>query len=219
MTSTPPDPLRRLLDATDGSCREAAWTAFLHEHSRLIVQVARSQGGDHDAAMDRYTFILEALRRDDFHRLRGYQSDGAGRFSTWLIVVVRRLCLDQHRHRYGRTQSDSLSSRGQRAERRNLEDLIGDELSLATLEGAADQSPDQLLLCGELRRALQGALRDLPTSDRLLLRLRFEDGLSVPEVARLMGEASPFRMYRRIDRLLAALRRVLQAEGIEDSVP
>src|SRR5688500_13091248 len=219
MTIAPPDSLRMLLAASPGSPREVAWTAFLGEHSRLILHGARSQGGDHDAAMDRYTFVLEALRRDDFRRLRAYQPDGEGRFSTWLIVVVRRLCLDQLRQRYGRAQSDSSASSEQRAGRRYLEDLVGDELGLAALEGEPAEVPDQLLLSSELRRALVGALRELPTSDRLLLRLRFEDGRSVPEIARLVGEASPFRLYRRIDRILAAVRRVLQAEGIEDSVP
>lgn len=219
MTIAPPVSLRMLLVAPPGPPQAAAWTAFLEDHSRLILHVARSLGGDHDAAMDRYTFVLDALRRDDFHRLRAYQPDGEGRFSTWLIVVVRRLCLDQLRQRYGRTQSNSPASLEQRAGRRDLEDLVGDELGLASLEGVPDEAPDKLLLGSELRRALGGALRDLPTPDRLVLRLRFEDGRSVPEIARLVGEASPFRMYRRIDRILAALRRVLEAEGIEDSVP
>lgn len=218
MPTSSPDTLQILLDASDGPRREAAWTAFLEEHSGLILHVARSQGGDHDAAMDRYTFVVEALRRDDFHRLRAYQADGIGRLSTWLIVVVRRLCLDHHRHRYGRTQSDSRAALDQRAERRQLEDLLGEELGLASLECPADQAPDQALLGAELRRGLERALGSLDTSDRLVLRLRFEDDRSVPEIARLLGEESPFRMYRRIDRILAAIRRMLQAAGIENSV-
>lgn len=219
MTSSSPDTLQRLLDAPDGARREAAWTDFLEEHSRLILHVARHQGGDHDASMDRYAFVIEALRRDDFRRLRAYQADGVGRFATWLIVVVRRLCLDHLRHRYGRTQSDSRASRDQRAERRRLEDLLGEELGLASLEGTADQAPDQALLGAELRRALERALGNLDASDRLVLRLRFEDDRSVPETARLLGEESPFRMYRRLERILAAVRRTLQAAGIENSVP
>ena len=219
MTTPLLDTLHILLEAPDGTRREAAWTAFLEEHSRLILHVARSQGGDHDAAMDRYAFVLEALRRDDFHRLRAYQADGVGRFSTWLIVVVRRLCLDHHRHRYGRTQSDSRASLEQRADRRQLEDLLGEELALASLESSADQAPDQALLNVELRRGLERALASLETSDRLVLRLRFEDNRSVPEIARLLGEESPFRMYRRIDRILTTLRRMLQTAGIGDSVP
>ena len=83
---------------------EPAWAAFLSKHSGLLLHVARSLGGDDDAAMDRYAFMLDALRRDGCLRLRGYVADGRSQFSTWLIVVARRLCLDEYRHRYGRPQ-------------------------------------------------------------------------------------------------------------------
>lgn len=219
MTTTRPDLLQTLLDAPHGPHQESAWAAFLEEHSSLILHVARSLGGDHDAVMDRYTFVLEALRHDDFHRLRGYLAGGSGRFTTWLIVVVRRLCLDHHRQRYGRTQSESRASLDQRAGRRQLEDLLGEELGLASLESPADEAPDKALSGAELRRALERALASLDASDRLILRLRFEDDCSVPEIARLLGEESPFRLYRRLDRILASVRRRLQAAGIEDSVP
>jgi RNA polymerase sigma factor (sigma-70 family) len=214
-----PDVLQSLLSAPPGEARETAWAAFLEEHSSLVLHVARSMGGDHDIVMDRYAFVLEALRLDDFHRLRGYLADGVGRFTTWLIVVVRRLCLDFHRRRYGRSQSDSRASQDQRAGRRQLEDLVGQELGLALLESPANQVPDEALSGAELRRGLERALASLDTSDRLILRLRFEDDCSVPEIARLLGEKSPFRLYRRLDRILASVRRSLQAAGIENSVP
>lgn len=219
MTIAPPDSLRMLLAASPGPPQEAAWTAFLEEHSRLIIHVARSLSGDHDAVMDRYAFVLESLQRDDFHRLRTFQADGTGRFSTWLIVVVRRLCLDHHRQRYGRTQSDTRASLERKNERRQLENLVGEELGLAFLEASADEAPDCALLKGELRNGLHRALRCLTASDRLVLRLRFEDDRSVPEIARMLGAASPFKMYRRIDRILAELRQALKSGGIEESGP
>ena len=85
--------------------RERAWSEFLEVHSGLMLHVARSLGGGHDDVMDRYTFMLESLERDDYRRLRGFVADGRCTFSTWLIVVSRRLCLDHHRKRYGRLQS------------------------------------------------------------------------------------------------------------------
>jgi RNA polymerase sigma factor (sigma-70 family) len=214
-----PDVLQSLLQASDAESREGAWAAFLEAHSSLVMHVARSVGGDHDAAMDRYAFVLEALRRDDFRRLRGYVADGSGRFTTWLIVVVRRLCHDQHRQRYGRTQSESRAALEQRAERRQLEDLLSEELGLAALESRADEAPDAALSGAELTRGLERALAALDPADRLILRLRFEDDCSVPEIARLLGEKSPFSLYRRLDRILATVRRSLQSAGIEDSVP
>ncbi|HEY9383110.1 MAG TPA: sigma-70 family RNA polymerase sigma factor [Gemmatimonadales bacterium] len=214
-----PDVLQSLLSAPDSKARESAWTAFLKEYGGLVLHVARSMGGDYDAAMDRYAFVLEALRREDYRRLRGYVADGCGRFTTWLIVVVRRLCHDHHRRRYGRTQSDSRAALEQRAGRRQLEDLLSEELGLAALESRADEAPDAALSGAELSRGLARALEALDPADRLILRLRFEDDCSVPEIARLLGEGSPFRLYRRIERILTTVRQRLQAAGIEDSVP
>jgi DNA-directed RNA polymerase specialized sigma24 family protein len=49
--------------------------------------------------MDGYAYVLEALRSDDYRRLRAYAADGRSKFSTWLVVVARRLCLDLHLRR------------------------------------------------------------------------------------------------------------------------
>ncbi len=48
----------------------------------------------------------------------------------------------------------------------------------------------------------------------VILRLRFEDALSVPEIARLIGVDSPFKVYRQLDKILMTVRRHLEAAGI-----
>jgi DNA-directed RNA polymerase specialized sigma subunit len=52
--------------------------------------------------------------------------------------------------------------------------------------------------------------------DRLLLKLRFDDGLSAPEIARLLGFPTPFHVYRRLNALYARLRGGLRERGIEE---
>jgi RNA polymerase sigma factor (sigma-70 family) len=211
--------LRSLLSAADENARASAWEEFLREYSGVLLHAARALGGEHDAVMDRYAFVLDALRKEDCRRLRGYVTDGHGKFTTWLIVVARRLCLDEHRHRYGRVQGESSASRDQQLERRNLADLLGNELDLLALEAPAAESPDEALLRAERRTALERALAALEPSDRLLLRMRFEDDLSVPEIARLLGKGSPFRFYRRLDKLLGTLRSTLRGGGVDDAHP
>ena len=211
-----PRDVELLLAAADAAAQDRAWTTFVRTHSDVVLRVARSLGGGHDAAMDRYTFVLDALRRDNCKRLRAFAPDGRGTFATWLGVVARRLCMDEHRHRYGRTQSDGPSAEAERATRRQLTDLIGDELGLETLEDSADLVPDAQLERAEQRAVLQSALVQLDVSDRLILRLRFEDGLSVPEIARLVGADSPFKIYRQLDKVLATVRKHLEAAGIHD---
>jgi RNA polymerase sigma factor (sigma-70 family) len=218
MQSPLPAVLAALLSASDRDDRDRAWAAFLAEYSSLLLRVARRLGGDSDAAMDRYAFVLDALRRDDCRRLRAFPRESRGKFTTWLVVVTRRLCHDEHRHRYGRPQGTTGNAHDWAA-RRSLVDLIGAELDASETAGAAESVPDVALCRAELATALATALARLDTSDRLLLRLRYEDELSMPEIARLLGRASPFPLYRQVDRLLALLRSSLEAVGVADSLP
>lgn len=68
-------------------------------------------------------------------------------------------------------------------------------------------------------QALRRALARLPARDRILMRLHFERGLSMADVARSLGEEQK-ALYRRRDALLKQLRAELEAEGIrqEDAV-
>lgn len=215
MSPAVPEELHRLLRAPDAHARAAAWATFLERHSDLVLHVLRSKDRDADAIMNAYEFVLDQLQRDDFARLRRYSVDGKGTLSTWLIVVVGRLCVDHHRQQYGRLQSDDGADR--HAERRQLVDLLGGDLGLGRVEADTDGAPDAMLIRTEKAALLGRALATLVPTDRLLLRLRYEDDLSVPSIARAIGESSPFVVYRRLDRVLAALRYVLEGYGVRDS--
>lgn len=214
---TPPASLIALTSATTEVECERAWSAFLTDYNPLLLHVARSLGGDHDAAMDRYSYVLETLRKDRYRRLRGYVSDGRGSFRTWLLVVAGRICLDEYRHRYGRLQSAGDKASERHAQRRSLADLTASELDVDLLAAPRDEAADRALERTERHAAVESALAQLAPPDRLILRLRFEEDLSVPEIARLLGEDSPFRLYRRIEKVLAGLRNALEKSGIRDA--
>src|SRR5688500_11299525 len=84
-----PAVVARLLNASEPRTRDAAWTEFVLSHSKLLLHVARGLGGDHDAVMDRYAYVLERLREDRSRRLHTFVADGRCEFSTWLVVVVQ----------------------------------------------------------------------------------------------------------------------------------
>ena len=213
-----PGALSSLLDARDPRSQGDAWAAFLSAYSAHIMRVASFLGGDEDAVMDRYAFALDQLRRDDCKRLRQYIADGRGEFTTWLVLVVRRLCLDEYRQRYGRKQSQASDASEQHALRRRLADLTGVAPELAEV-AAPGHDADAGIRALELSAALEAAIARLDVSDRLLIRLRFQDGLTVPTIARLIRAASPGHVYRRLDHVLASLREILRGSGVEDSVP
>lgn len=61
--------------------------------------------------------------------------------------------------------------------------------------------------------ALDDVLRALPHQDQLILRMRFENGAAISTISRVLGvEQQP--LYRRVDRLLAAVRTSLEQSGV-----
>ncbi|HUL70997.1 MAG TPA: sigma-70 family RNA polymerase sigma factor [Gemmatimonadales bacterium] len=218
MADAVPAELTALLRAPDPGAREAAWAVFVQTHSRLLLHVSRRVARDYDAAMDAYTYLLEQLHHDNCRRLRGYTPHERTKFTTWLVVVARRLCLDHVRQRYGRPQDAGQEGSEGRAVRRRLADLVGEELDPSTLTDPAPAAdPETQLRRGELKQVLASALSNLAPRDRLLLKLRFEDGLSAREIARILGLATPFHVYRRLQGLFFTLREALARQGVRDT--
>jgi RNA polymerase sigma factor for flagellar operon FliA len=98
---------------------------------------------------------------------------------------------------------------------------VGEEL----LEAAAADMPDaeQLLVRADeaarferVKARLEQLLAELDVQQRLVLRLRFEQGMRVADIAR-MQQLDQKRLYREIDAVLAGLRQALEAEGVDAS--
>ena len=92
----------QILDGLSSKLPEHAWSEFLQVYAPLILQVIRSFERDIDHSSGCFLFVCEGLSRSRFHRLRRFRLGGSARFSTWLRVVVRNLCLDWHRKEFGR---------------------------------------------------------------------------------------------------------------------
>ena len=97
--------------------------------------------------------------------------------------------------------------------------MVGEE----GLEAIADKTTavDDQLLSNErqagARRildALTSAVQALDDQDRVILRLRFQDGLAIADIARALHiDQKP--LYRRFDALLEQLRMALESAGVE----
>jgi RNA polymerase sigma factor for flagellar operon FliA len=95
-------------------------------------------------------------------------------------------------------------------------DVGPDSLGSLPASGSAESLVENEAVEREQTRAretLERVMTDLPTEDRVLLRMRFWENLSVAEIARaLCIDQKP--LYRRIERLLALLRERLTANGV-----
>ena len=90
------------LDSLAVESAPAAWGIFLREFSPLILQVVRLFERDPDLSSECFLFVCEHLQRDRLRRLRRFRAGGAASFPTWLRAVARNLCVDWHRHHFGR---------------------------------------------------------------------------------------------------------------------
>ncbi len=245
-----------------------AWTEFLETYSPIILRTVQAFEREPDSRTDCFLFVCQRLSESQFRRLRRYQPGGRARFTTWLQVVVRNLCLDWHRQEYGRQRvfesvarldpldqevfrevytrglsredcffrlrlarasltweevdrsleriQQQLTPRQQwllSARRPKLESLQGepDGEQEVSQRQVVDPRPDPETLAAmkEQEDALERALGRLSAPERLLLRLRFDQGLTLLEIARLAELKDPQTTDRRIREILEKLRREL----------
>ena len=92
------------------------------------------------------------------------------------------------------------------------------ELTLVGAQaGAIDRALDHhhdLEIAERVERALVDAVGDLATLDRLVLKFRFADGLSMTDIGRLV-HIPPKRLYRQLQQIVELLRRKLHERGVE----
>jgi RNA polymerase sigma factor (sigma-70 family) len=66
------------------------------------------------------------------------------------------------------------------------------------------------------REALVACMAELADEDRVILRLRYQDGLTVPRISQMLG-LDQRDVYNRCTRLLKKLRGMLEGRGIDGS--
>ena len=111
--------------------------------------------------------------------------------------------------------SEIAHSLPRRIQRRAPVDITGDELVAVT---AGELSSPEVQLEGkDTAIRAQGLIiylmEGLDPQDRIILRMRFEDDISVADIARTL-HLDQKRLYRRIEDLLAGFRKSLEARGL-----
>jgi len=192
-----------------GRCLEgapAAWDLFVNRFSGLIHQTIRATLRRYaaDSSPDRLRDLFQqaflALWEDDRRRLRGYSARNDCSVATWLRLVVARLVIDQLRRREPPTVPLNPSGEDREA-------------------GPGLDPPDpQPLANGRLAEKeavnfLRSELEGLPARERLILKLRYEDGLSGAETARLLG-LERNNVDQILHRIRTRLRRRAESAGL-----
>ncbi len=170
------------------ACRRGEDDAFrvlFETHKDRVYSIALRYAGDSAAAMD--------IAQDTFVKLLSSigQFRGDSSFESWLYRLVVNSCLDYHRRR------------------RRLLPLVDQALDLFR---SADESALHDLLREEQEERVQQVVAQLPEEQRIVVVLRYTEGLSYEEIAVVLGcrrgtVASRLnRAHKALERRLSHLR-------------
>ena len=202
--------------------QEAAWDAFLDRYRRLVFAAINHYVHDHDDVMDAFTWVCEGLRKDDFRRLRRYAAEPShrARFTTWLVTVVRHLCVDWLRSRDGRPRTRASIEALPDLQRRICEEVFARRRSHAEAYELIRSRDDPALTFGRFLKELASAYRAvMPRSGGLPRELVVPHP---PEEAGASDFVSSRESCRIVDAAMSALPgadRVAVEMYVVDGVP
>lgn len=95
----------------------------------------------------------------------------------------------------------------QRSASQNGHDEHGEEILLEIRD--AHKDPETQAIENERKQKLERALKSLSPNERLLIRLRFEEGVTLDKAAALLGLGNAQRADRQIKEILTRLRKLM----------
>ncbi|HEV8582923.1 MAG TPA: RNA polymerase sigma factor [Thermoanaerobaculia bacterium] len=185
---SPADPEQSVLAALDRRDPEEALGILMRAYGTAVYRFCRQMVGDDDLAQEvhQMTFVQAFEGLPKFGRRSSLR--------TWLFGIARHRCLD-------------LLKMNRRRHKR-----------FGPIEEAPDQpepgdSVEDRLAERSRAQALESCLRTLNPRIRTAVLLRYQQGLSYPEIARISDEKAP-ALQLRVARALPVLRRCLEEKGM-----
>jgi len=154
----------------------------LHPH---LLAFAKRRLQNHQADADEIAW--DTLTK--IHENRAGYERGAD-VVPWAYAIARRKIIDGHRKR-----------------KRSVEDFLADHDA-----PSRDGQPDELYVAKQLAKEARAALESLPEETREAFFLHYEDGLSLAEIARILG-TSVGAIKQRLHRAREALRSILDPDA------
>lgn len=186
------DSLRNCDDTVQSELAEGnfrgALEALVHGYQHVVVGFCTNVLGDEAQAEE----VAQEVFLAAYKAMPRFRQQSSVR--TWLFAIARKQCL-QTRRNYGRRSR------------------IGRDKQSFIAEGAhRDRMPEPGEEPEALLRLIQHSLRQLPDAERALLTMRYDTGLSVADMAHILG-ISTASVRRRLAQALGRLREVIDSDA------
>ena len=172
----------------------AAFEQLVERHQMLVAgTVARMLGNNsdvEDVAQQVFLRVWKSARR----------YEPRAKFTTWLLKITRNLVFNELRRRKRHALNPLQNEPG------------GDEMQL---EDERVQTPDASLLEGELQKAIETAIGQLPETQRMAVVLRRYEELSYEDIAQVLDQSVPAvksLLFRARTELRERLKTYLRAD-------
>ena len=159
--------------------------------------------------------LAQDLLQEVFLRVVRTKNDwkGQSKFSTWLCVIARNLCVDEARRAVHRTAASMDAP------------LVGDDERAGTLHDhvpSRARDAEGRASDGQLRARIDAAVAALPHEQREVFLMREALNMPFAEIATVVGSPEPTvktRMRYALDKLRAALEDYREAAPDEPAEP
>lgn len=189
------------------SCNDEAFCSLrdrYRQHLRVLVSRYAPTPADRE---DVYSEIIARLLADNKRALCNWEPIAP--FGAYLTTIAVRHCLSWLDRRRRTPDTVALSSGDPDSDER--------ELLQSMIAGDDAYEPESIIARRERREFVHAALLELSDSDRLVLALRFDQGMSGPEIGRALG-ITPGAARQRIFKALRRLSAVLE-QSDNDIIP
>ena len=174
-------------ELADGSYRQA-FELLVEGYQHMIVGFCVKVLDDVERAEEMAQEIFLAA----YQAMPHFRHDASIR--TWLFAIARKQCLQASRNLYRRRRIE-----------RQHQGSIADSVHRDPASLPGDEPETRL-------RLVRQSLSQLPTAERALLMMRYDTGLQVAEVARILG-VSVSSVRRRLTRALQRLREAMSDDA------
>lgn len=196
MKSEHQDDFRLLTDCIDG--KQEAWDEFVRCYSKLvyysITKALRSHNCNlqHEDVEDIYNGLFLSLIENDYKKLRQFEGKRGCTLSSWIRLITIRHTIDFLR---SQRKHISLDQEGDSTDPL-IETVPDDNLPI---EKQIEQS--------ETERIFREAISELPSSDRLFMKLYYENELPPEEIAKIM-HVSVNTIYSKKNRIREKIKKL-----------